>query len=258
MRFLRPTAFFAAALIISAGAQAAPVATWAWEVSTEFDTASTVFTAGPGATTNTALELAWGVPLNVNQSSLVISGNPAGDPPFAVTDGGPTLTQIFTHNNFVQQIGSTQLDHVNVLSHIELTPSGGGTTFMGDAVFDVNFQETPNDGPCAAGTGAPPCPDIFVLGGGVGAFNFIYDGYLYSVSIIETTGALNPLPPAACTAAGALSPCLGFLTPENQATQAQFAFLISAREITVPEPGTLALLGLALFGIAWTTRRRRS
>jgi hypothetical protein len=97
-----------------------------------------------------------------------------------------------------------------------------------------------------------------VLNGSLNAFDFPYQDFHYFVSIVELTNSLVPLNPAACTAAGSATPCIGFITAENAETEAQFGFLITSRPIRlVPEPGVLPLLAFALFALTWTSRRRK-
>ena len=94
-----------------------------------------------------------------------------------------------------------------------------------------------------------------MLSGGINLFNFTdAEGNPYFVHIIETTGALTPLPDAACAAVGVANGCLGFVTAENAVTDAQFAFFITTSPIA--EPGSLALFGAVLLGLAMVRRRR--
>ena len=50
--------------------------------------------------------------------------------------------------------------------------------------------------------------------------------------------------------------CFGFRTLEGQSTTERFGFAITSAPISVPEPGSLALLGLGLFGISRIMRRK--
>jgi hypothetical protein len=47
--------------------------------------------------------------------------------------------------------------------------------------------------------------------------------------------------------------CIGFLTEEDKTNELQAGFAISAAR--VPEPGTLAIFGLGLLGLASIRRR---
>jgi hypothetical protein len=127
-------------------------------------------------------------------------------------------------------------------------------------------------GPCAddsapvAGFGAGHgCQDIFVLSGAlinpahqIVSAPFALPGdplTLYQVTL--TLGGFGPLNAAACTAAGALAGCQGFLTDESASNSLHPAFGITSHIFTVPEPATLGLLGIGLIGLAGAVRIRR-
>lgn len=268
------TAAFAAALLAPM-ANASMVTQWTVGTYTRFDTASVTSTGGagnPGITIGSQ-SLSWGTG-GVSGIDITQGGTPvtpyASTPVF--TNGAGVDNVIITHRN--QPITGNTLTSVNILSTLYLTPlAPAGTTVgpIGPITFAIDFAETPNGAtPCAnggangSGVNINGCADIFVIDKQALNFAFQFPDpdapatiRTYFLSFFERTGGFTSLPAAACGAAGATAPCLGFMTPENQNTPAQFAVTITSQPITIPEPGTLGLLGIALTGLALSRRRRK-
>lgn len=211
--------------------------------------------------------LSWGVPSTPggDQSSLVIT-NPAAGDTVDTYIGSTTIPNSFnadsvslTHNNNVIQTGSS-LSTATLELDLKLTPllpNPGSTTPIIPVSYKIDFNETPNSTPCAVSS-PTPCNDIFVLLTGLLNTSFMYDSQEYFINAFPITsgGKLSVLPNAACLAAGAPNGCTGFTTPENQSTQLDFGFTVSTMPLSVPEPGSMALLGLALGALALTNRKR--
>lgn len=168
-----------------------------------------------------------------------------------------------THTNNVIGLPSTLLN-ATLSSSLVLDPTNPNNPALPaqNINFNIGFVETVNTAPCAVAGSPTPCNDIFVLKGGLLNSSFIYnDGTgpsQYFVNIFPViSNTLGVLPANVCAAAGESAGCIGFTTPENQATTLRFGFAVSTRPLTVPEPGALALAGLGLLGMA-TLRSRRN
>jgi hypothetical protein len=266
------TAAFAAALLAPM-AQATMISTWTVGTWTRFDT-TTVQPVGVNIINDQSLR--WGTSTGSGQSGLDIANGGTSVSPYlstpVITNGAGADNVLITHLN--QPITGTSLDSVTILSTLYLTPvipAGSTAGPIGPVTFAINFEETPNGAnPCAngapngSGVNVNGCADIFVIDKQALNFAFQFPDpdapatiRTYFLSFFERTGGFNPLPAAACGAAGATAPCLGFMTPEGQNTPAQFAVTITSQPITIPEPGTLGLLGIALTGLALSRRRRK-
>tara|TARA_R110000823_G_scaffold119998_8_gene244360 strand:+ start:26643 stop:27500 length:858 start_codon:yes stop_codon:yes gene_type:complete len=247
---------------------------WTVDVSAEFLCATAQWTSGTSGTSCNAQSMRWGSG-NSGQSGLDITNQPASQ----VTTNGPAVGNVgVTHLN--RPINGSSLDNVTLRSTLTLTPflpaSAEPSVGPNSLDFLIDFLETDNNAnPCAngqannQGVNDDGCADIFVIDKDSLNFPFFFDidgagGPLqnqeYFISFFELTNGLNPLAEAACNAAGAANPCLGFLTPEGQDTPFQFAAVITTERVVidVPVPATLALFGIAMSGLGLFSRKRRA
>jgi len=263
MRKILSVAAVAVSALCGASAQAELVTAWSYEVTSAWVPGQTLFSGGTGTQVNNTTVISWGrtgdpLALGSDRSGIVISGSIPATGNDLMTNGAPVATQTVTHiNNSIDRAFST-LVQTGLSTSLTLTPfsPAGGSLEPFELTFGVLFKETPNTAPCTPGS-VSVCDDIFLIQITSLENDFIYDGFKYTTEIVAGGGSIGPLLPQQCIAAGEPSGvCLGFTTQENAETSIPFGFRISAVPLQIPEPGSLALVGLALVGAGLTKKRR--
>lgn len=266
MKHLGKTLIAAGALALSSIGHAAPVSTWAVTTTGTW----TAYAPNVGVTLdNGGKTLRWGNVAPANQSSLVITDPGTQNistylgltPPQAAPYLANSVS--LTHNNNVLPGGNPTLTSatLSVAMTLQATNPAGSAFGLQTINYDVKFVETTNAAPCADITSPVVCNDIFVLlDDPLLNESFTYtDGLEYFVNAFPLAGnVLSILPNAVCQAAGVSNGCSGFTTVENLSNVLPWGLTISTSPLQVPEPGSLALIGLALAGAGFVSRRRRN
>jgi hypothetical protein len=260
-------------LCVAFTSSATPITSWDFIVDTAFTSAA--YTTGTGTPTATNTNTLFNAPTTLSwgesvQSSLdVSSGNNGTVAGTGLASGTPVQTSLLTHNNIAIDGDSSVLLNATLSTVLQLVPNGVPlplAVLPPALAFNVFFKETPNNSSCSYIV-VPCSNDIFVMtmplgvsfNAGTGTVNqqFTIGQYTYNteLKIVGTTpgSGLAVLSDDICARVpGAGNGCIGLTTVEGLSNNFQTLMTIS----TIPEPTTILLLSLALFGIAASSRNK--
>ena len=149
-----------------------------------------------------------------------------------------------THTNVI--IPTAFNYSIDIVNTIQVTDENGGAIVLTDpSAINIAFTETPNTEPCVnPNPAATICDDFFDFdAGGLAPLAFTAGGLNYLLIFGLEAGD------------GTIVDGNRVYTAEGQISE----LFVTARIVSVdiPEPMTLALLGLGLLGIGFTTRQRK-
>ncbi|MCJ8295043.1 MAG: PEP-CTERM sorting domain-containing protein [Colwellia sp.] len=247
-------------------ASATPIDMWDWEV----DSAFTLFSAGVIGSDDNHF---WDDPSKISwgdaSSSLTLGGDDGHFDGENLANGASALTATLTHHNFIIFSGDL-LTSATLSTKLQIAPAGFPLAgFIPPLLFNIVFKETSNGATCSYGVDLEDFPeglhcedDIFVIdtfGTGIdfnpftNTFNqkFGLMGYTYNIEL--AIDSLAELADDVCARVGGGDPgCIGITTHEQQMN----SFDVNMTITLVPEPSTILLMSLALFGIVASMRNK--
>lgn len=157
----------------------------------------------------------------------------AAPPAFSVDTGVEFVLGRFTHFNFPIPAGTAITSaQLNLTTHLTID---GTPLTEGPFTFSFLHNETPN-------TSLLCCNDIVNFSNVVSSDTFSIGSVDYTLAMTGFLGADN-------------MPVNSFSTQERRVNRARVTAMFTEVAIPIPEPGTLALLGLGLLGLAALRKR---